>query len=116
MANRMKLPAVIPAGWTIARINEGEALVQRTRTGLAVMFSIDVIDTPEPHEALGAGVFRHISISRKDRYPAWDEMRDLVYGCGFFDKTMDVVMYLPPKERYVNTHPYTFHYYQRLIV
>lgn len=53
----------------------------------------------------------HISISGKGQYPTWDEIkfaRDELSP----DK-ITMVMYLPPKEEYVNVEPNTFHLWEQ---
>jgi hypothetical protein len=72
-----------------------------TADGLAVIRSID----PTPH-----GELLHASVSRRDRYPSWDEIhavRDIV-----FPKDVDVMMMLPRAGDYVNVHPNCFHLWQ----
>lgn len=116
MASTMRAPVVVPAGWELLSYSSGgESIFKQTLTGLRAIFSIDRLE--EGYEDLpseGPGMYRHISLSRADRYPGWDEMRDFIYGCGLFDHSYDVVMYLPPPERYVNLHPNTFHFYQKV--
>ena len=54
----------------------------------------------------GAG-WEHVSVSRRDRCPTWDEMcqvKDL-----FWDEDDCVVQYHPPKEAWVNNHPNCLH-------
>lgn len=54
----------------------------------------------------GAG-WEHVSVSRRDRCPTWDEMcqvKDL-----FWDEDDCVVQYHPPKEDWVNNHPNCLH-------
>lgn len=59
----------------------------------------------------GAG-WEHVSVSRRDRCPTWDEMcqvKDLFWGpddC--------VVQYHPPKRDYVNIHPYCLHLWRQV--
>ncbi len=51
--------------------------------------------------------WEHVSVSRTDRCPTWDEMsqvKDL-----FWDADDCVVQYHPPKSDYVNNHPYCLH-------
>ena len=51
--------------------------------------------------------WEHISVSRQDRCPTWNEMcqvKDL-----FWDEDDCVVQYHPPKSDYVNLHPYCLH-------
>jgi hypothetical protein len=52
----------------------------------------------------------HLSISRTDRYPVWDEIRDARYALLPDDCTM--AMLLPPKAQYVNLHPRCFHLHE----
>lgn len=54
----------------------------------------------------GAG-WEHVSVSREDRCPSWDEMcqiKDI-----FWDTSDCVVQYHPPKEEYVNNHQFCLH-------
>ena len=51
--------------------------------------------------------WEHVSVSRQDRCPTWNEMcqvKDL-----FWDEDDCVVQYHPPKSDYVNLHPYCLH-------
>lgn len=58
-----------------------------------------------------AGFVRwHLSISRRDRYPSWDEIRDARYALLPDDITM--AMLLPPKAEYVNLHKNCFHLHE----
>lgn len=52
----------------------------------------------------------HMSISRTDRYPVWDEIRDARYDLLPDEITMG--MLLPPKSEYVNLHPNCFHLHE----
>lgn len=47
----------------------------------------------------------HISISRRDRYPSWDEIADARYH--FVGDAVDMALLLPPKQDYVNAAPLT---------
>lgn len=55
----------------------------------------------------GGKIVRHVSVSRKDRYPTWDEIKEVRYT--FFDEKHDVIMVMPPKSEYVNLHENCFH-------
>ena len=58
--------------------------------------------------------WEHISVSRKDRCPTWNEMcqvKDL-----FWDEDDCVVQYHPPKSDYVNLHPYCLHLWRPIRV
>lgn len=49
----------------------------------------------------------HVSVSRPDRCPTWDEMqwvRDK-----FFDDSDTVLQFSPPKDKHINVHPYCLH-------
>jgi hypothetical protein len=51
--------------------------------------------------------WEHVSVSLKDRPPTWDEMcqiKDI-----FWDAEDCVVQYHPPKNQYVNNHPFCLH-------
>lgn len=52
----------------------------------------------------------HMSISRNDRYPNWNEIRDARYELVPDDVTM--AMLLPPKSDYVNIHTNCFHLHE----
>jgi len=51
--------------------------------------------------------WEHVSVSRKDRCPTWDEMcavKDL-----FWTEEDAVVQFHPPRSNYVNNHPFCLH-------
>ena len=51
--------------------------------------------------------WEHVSVSRKDRCPTWDEMcavKDL-----FWTEEDAVVQFHPPRSDYVNNHPFCLH-------
>jgi hypothetical protein len=52
----------------------------------------------------------HMSISRTDRYPTWDEIKEARYDLIKDDCYM--VMVLPPKSQYVNLHNNCFHLHE----
>jgi hypothetical protein len=52
----------------------------------------------------------HLSISRSDRLPSWEEVRDARYALIPDDATM--VMLLPPRREYVNVHEFCFQLYE----
>jgi len=107
---RMVKPEIIPASWT----DKGQFITKMTPTGLNVILSIEQFDERDKDAPpMGVGEYVHISLSRQDRYPEWDEMRDFCYGTGFFDHSRDLVMILPPKKDYVNVHTNCFHFYQK---
>lgn len=52
----------------------------------------------------------HLSISRSDRLPNWEDVRDARYALIPDDAVM--VMLLPPRDEYVNVHEYTLQLYE----
>jgi hypothetical protein len=98
-----------------------------------INYSTPIIDRPELIERLsaelrqlGARVFKmngcfcivcneppegwHLSISRKDRDPNWDEIATARYR--LLADVPEMAMYLPPLDEYVNIHPFVFHLYE----
>lgn len=51
--------------------------------------------------------WEHVSVSRKDRCPTWEEMCQI--KAIFWDDEDCAVQYHPPKSEYVNNHPYCLH-------
>lgn len=52
----------------------------------------------------------HLSISRRDRDPTWDEIATARYR--LCELVPNMAMYLPPLREYVNAHPHTFHLWE----
>lgn len=52
----------------------------------------------------------HLSISRADRDPSWQEIATARYR--LLPDVPEMAMYLPPASEYVNLHPHTFHLYE----
>lgn len=52
----------------------------------------------------------HLSISHRDRYPTWDEIKDARYA--LLPNDAMIAMMLPPKDEYVNLHPNCFHLWE----
>lgn len=55
--------------------------------------------------------WEHVSVSRSDRCPTWDEMCQVKEL--FWDDSDCVVQYHPPKSQYVNNHPYCLHLWRQ---
>lgn len=51
--------------------------------------------------------WEHVSVSRRDRCPTWDEMCQV--KAMFWDAADCVVQYHPPEAEYVNNHPNCLH-------
>jgi hypothetical protein len=56
------------------------------------------------------GLRWHMSISCKNRYPVWNEIRDARYA--LMPDNITVGMLLPPRSEYVNLHPNCFHLHE----
>lgn len=112
-------PAVIPAGWQQMQDGDLRMLFRQFPNGLRATFAIEHYPEHADRRQLGpceqCGTFKRIVISRKNMYPTWDEMRELVMSCGLFDRSRDVCMVIPPDAEYVNVHPYAFHWWQKVI-
>jgi hypothetical protein len=52
----------------------------------------------------------HLSISHRNRYPVWDEIKAARYD--LVPNNVMMAMLLPPKEEYVDLHPNTFHLHE----
>lgn len=52
----------------------------------------------------------HLSISRPERLPSWEEVRDARYELIPDEATM--AMLLPPRSEYVNVHQFCFQLYE----
>ena len=52
----------------------------------------------------------HLSVSCKDRYPTWEELKEVRYQLGPKDKAMAIIF--PPKKLFVNFHENTFHIWE----
>lgn len=57
--------------------------------------------------ASDGGGWEHVSVSRSDRCPTWEEMCQV--KALFWDGDDCVVQYHPPETDYVNNHPYCLH-------
>ena len=73
--------------------------VNTTADGLVALVTRD---GPERHW--------HISVSRKDRYPTWDEIKAARYD--LIPDAVTMAQILPPRAEYVNLHTNTFHLHE----
>ena len=64
----------------------------------------DVLVTNDP------GIGLHLSISHRNRYPTWDEIKQAREK--FLPDALTFAILFPPKAEYVNMHPNCFHLYQ----
>lgn len=110
-------PLVIPIGWECLPEQDGLKIIRKVfPNGLTATFSIEHWHGPEraacgPMEQVGT--FRRLVLSRSNRYPGWDEMRDFIRSCGLFDRKRDVAMIIPPDDEYCNLHNFAFHWWQK---
>ena len=75
--------------------------------GLACAASLD----PLPHMTITSKPrFLHISISRPDRYPDWDEQVLIVETIA--GKNLDMAMIKPRRSDYITPHPNCFHWWE----
>lgn len=54
----------------------------------------------------------HMSISRPDRYPSWDEI--VYYRYHLLPESISMAMILPSAKEYVNLHSNCFHLHQEI--
>ena len=70
----------------------------------------------EPREmaiiASWGGGWEHVSVSLRNRCPTWDEMC-LVKDIFWMDDEC-VVQFHPPKNEYINVHPYCLHLWKKI--
>lgn len=91
--SKMRVPAIM-----VLKPDSRNIEVFGTEDGISVISSED--NTPK------WGWLKHISISREDRNPSWEEILEIkeqLFG------DIDCMMVLPKKEDYVNIHKYCFH-------
>lgn len=55
----------------------------------------------------GRKMVRHVSVSRVDRNPSWEEIKEV--RAAFFEPRHYVAQFLPPASEYVNVHSFCFH-------
>lgn len=98
------LPKVLPDHWRIIdRFGDGNRYA--TRDGLLVIAST------APFEE-DAREWLHVSVSRKDRLPSYDDMKhvkEVVIGNDRW-----AAMFLPPVALHVNIHQFCLHWYSPL--
>lgn len=75
------------------------------------MGSCAILVSQDPVKERGLVVLRwHLSISRQDRYPNWEEIKVARYK--YLPQEITMAMILPPPEQYVNVHPNCFHLHE----
>lgn len=58
--------------------------------------------------------WEHVSVSLPDRCPTWAEMS--YFKNLFWDDSDCVIQYHPPKEDYINNHPYCLHLWRNMVL
>lgn len=101
------IPAITPRGWRPVPNMPTGAIYYRHLSGLVIIYSLAIIE--------GGRRFHHISFSRQDRIPSWEEMRDALYDLPWLKKDQEVFMTLPPKEDYVNYCSFAMHWWQEIV-
>lgn len=77
---------------------------------LVIASGTDIIVPPSLESAVGTAYktgWEHVSVSRRDRCPTWDEM--CLVKSIFWDEDDCVIQYHPPRSEYVNNHPNCLH-------
>lgn len=93
----MASPQVLPSDWYPAKQAAG---VWHRKDGLAVMLSVEV-KADDPRKWL------HVSLSRRDRLPSWDDLRAVKDV--FVGRDRTAIQVFPPAGEYVNTNPNVLH-------
>lgn len=91
------IPRVVPAGWEVIQAF-GDGLAYRHRTGLRV-----IVSTAEFEDER---TWMHISVSRKDRIPSWDDMK---FVKNTFAETCFGYQVFAPPSAHVNIHDFCLH-------
>lgn len=75
--------------------NNGAFLVRLERSQICFVIASDGMN------------WEHVSVSRQDRSPTWDEMSQV--KAMFWDDEDCVVQFHPPRSEYINNHPNCLH-------
>jgi hypothetical protein len=57
--------------------------------------------------------YQHVSVSREDRYPTWEELLEI--KSEFMGDDVEAYQVLPRESEYVNVHPNCFHLWRCLV-
>lgn len=94
------------------RVKEGR-LGSASEIGNNGAFSIKIRNSQKVFVIASEGDgWEHVSISRTDRCPTWEEMCDIKNM--FWGEEDCVVQFHPPKSEYVNNHPYCLHLWRHM--
>jgi len=99
------LPLILPPGWNPEprEIRMGSDVLRvvtfHPPRGYAVLVSIDPLDDKK--------LWLHLSVSRPDRLPSWDDLRETKNT--LLGKEKVAIQLLPKESEYINAHPFTLH-------
>ena len=114
-----KLERVKSHGWVEHQIPSGVTLMERqatelmrqTKTRLYDKGPCQVLVSQELRPKKGdARTYWHLSISCRDRYPTWEEIKDARYS--LLPMGLTFAQILPPMDQYTNIHPNCFHLWE----
>lgn len=95
------LPKFLPAGWSPVEERMDGYCYDRPGIGgnLRVIASVN--------KQLDNKDWLHVSFSRPDRLPSWDDLKEVKEL--FIGKDKTALQVLPPEANFVNIHPYCLH-------
>ncbi len=106
------LPKVLPPDWTtidVGGMPNAAAFLYSTSSLMGTYEQIRVICSVD--EIVPGEFWYHVSFSRKDRIPSWEDMR-LVKDL-FIGRDKLAIQIFPREQEYVNFHPHTLHLWRR---
>jgi hypothetical protein len=90
------LPRVLPLGWSMTNETAGRMY---QAIGFKVIASVN--------QQRDGQAWLHVSVSRRDRIPTWQELKDIKDL--FIGAKRVALQVLPSADKYVNLHPYCLH-------
>lgn len=94
----------LPRDWHVEHFDPKVRAVRSRASGLAVIETL--------HRERDGRRWHHISVSRRGRMPSYDDLQ-LVRRL-FIGETVECYQVFPPKDRWVNEHPFTLHLWRCL--
>jgi len=82
-----------------------------TSEGMYGYFELGCLRIISSGEGEHGGDWEHVSVSTADRCPTWDEMQQVKEL--FWKDTETVIQIHPPKEHYINYHPFCLHLWKK---
>jgi hypothetical protein len=99
------LKKVIPARYSALPCPFSDGRAYQEDTGIAILIT---------EREYQGNLWLHISMSRYNRYPTWDEIKRIKNE--LIGEDVRTIMMMPEKRNYINLHPYCFHLYAGEIV